>query len=271
MIREITDRLETVYGRDEARAIAQIIAEEATGLTIGKILMNGLRLKDVPKAQEMTERALNSEPIQYITGWTMFCGNRIKCDRRALIPRPETEEMTQWILENEKDEGLKIIDIGTGSGCIATALAKRWSVTAMEKSEEAIGLATENFSANRTEVRVVRDDVLSPAQEYERYDIIVSNPPYIRPSEKSLMENNVLMYEPGIALFATEDDPLMFYKAIAEFGSRYLKKGGRFYVEINRELGEETANVFRLAGYADVGIKRDMFGNNRFISGRWIR
>lgn len=272
MIREITDKLTPVYGRNEGRAIACIIAEEATGLSMEKILTKGLKLKDVPKALKMMSRALTCEPIQHITGWTMFCGNRIKCDRRALIPRPETEEMVEWILENEKDEGLKIIDIGTGSGCIATVLARKgWEVTAMEKSDEAAELAQDNFSANNVKVRLVHDDILSPACEYDAFDMIVSNPPYIKPSESSLMEKNVLAYEPEMALFATEEDPLMFYKAISEFGKEHLKDGGRIYVEINRELGEETADVFRSAGYKDVDVRSDMFNNERFISGKWIK
>ncbi|MCQ2344030.1 MAG: peptide chain release factor N(5)-glutamine methyltransferase [Paludibacteraceae bacterium] len=271
MIREIADRLEKVYGQGEGRAIASLIAQEATGLNVGKIIMKGLKLSDVPKAVEMTERALTSEPIQHIIGWTMFCGNKIKCDRRALVPRPETEVMTINIMEDENAEGLEVIDIGTGSGCIATALANRWRVTAMEKSEEALSLARENFLANNVDVRLVKDDILSPTQDYGQFDIIVSNPPYIRPSEKATMEDNVLRYEPEIALFVTEKEPLVFYKAIAAFGSKHLKNGGRFYVEINRDLGEATAEVFRSLGYIDVEVKRDIFGNNRVVSGKWTR
>lgn len=271
MIREITNLLAEVYQRDEGRAIAHIIAEEATGLTLAEILLRGLNLDDVPKAKEMVERALQNEPIQHIIGWTMFCGNRIKCDRRALIPRPETEEMVMWIIQNEKNNNLNIIDIGTGSGCIAVALGRRWNVSAMEFSDKAIELANENFSANNVNIDLVKDNVLNPSLVYGMFDVIVSNPPYIKPSEKASMEANVLDFEPELALYTNEDDPLIFYKAIADFGRYHLNNSGRFYVEINRAFGSETADVFKHYGYKDVKIRKDMFGNDRFVSGIWTK
>lgn len=266
MIREIARRLNAVYDKGESRAIAQIIAEEATGMRLEKILSGALRLEDFPRAIEMTERALRSEPIQHIIGWTMFCGHKIKCDRRALVPRPETEEMVEWIM-NREEKWLKVLDIGTGSGCIAAAFASAYEVTAIEKSDEAIELARENFSANNVNVRIVKDDILCPAFSDEMYDIIVSNPPYIRPSERFCMEENVLKYEPEMALFAEEERPLMFYEAIAEYGIKHLIPGGRFYVEVNSALGEETAEVFRHYIYNNVSIRKDMFGNNRVVYG----
>ena len=266
MIREIARRLNAVYPKGESRAIAQIIAEEATGLSLSKILSSDLRLEDFPLAIEMTDRALRSEPIQHIIGWTMFCGHKIKCDRRALIPRPETEEMVEWILSKEK-KGLRVLDIGTGSGCIATAFATAFEVTAIEKSDDAIELAHENFSANNVNVKIVKDDILRPSFSDEMYDIIVSNPPYIRTSEKALMDDNVLRYEPEMALFAEEERPLMFYEAIAEYGLRHLREGGRFYVEVNSALGEETAEVFRRYIYNNVSVRKDMFGNDRIVYG----
>ena len=266
MIRQLTRTLEQVYDHEESCTIARIIACEATGWSVAKILCGDARLEDSPKAQEMLQRALKSEPIQYITGWTMFCGHKIKCDRRALIPRPETEQMVEWIMSRE-EKGLQVMDLCTGSGCIAVAMGEEWQVSALEKSEKALALANENFLANNVKIDLTEDDIFSPSGDYGVYDIIISNPPYIKPSERVKMEANVLEYEPEMALFATEEQPLMFYQAIAMFGREHLKEGGRFYVEVNSALAEETAELFRRLLYNNVSVRQDQFGKARFVWG----
>jgi release factor glutamine methyltransferase len=209
------------------------------------------------------------KPIQYIIGSTEFCNLTLSVSPHTLIPRPETAELVYLIADKEKERQPQyILDLCTGSGCIAIALAKAFpaaKVFASDISAEAMAVAKKNTECNKAEVSFVIADILreeNPAGE--SYDIIVSNPPYVREMEKVMMNRNVLDYEPHIALFVPDGDPLMFYRHIAEFASKHLRTGGKLYLEINEALGNETAALLEKQGYRPI-IHKDSFGKDRMI------
>jgi release factor glutamine methyltransferase len=220
-------------------------------------------------------RLQNNEPIQHILGYTTFYGRQFRCDRRALIPRPETEELVDWIVNdwsiaNGQLSTVKIIDIGTGTGCIALSLAKELKgteVTAVDISTEALSLARENAEIlEARDVRFVECDALGDCEKIKGcYDVIVSNPPYVRECEKVDMEANVLDYDPHSALFVSDKDPLVFYRAIAEFALENLAPNGALYFEINQYLGRETCDLLIGLGYKNVELREDINGNARMI------
>jgi release factor glutamine methyltransferase len=214
-------------------------------------------------------RLSKGEPLQYILGFTEFYNLNIRVDSRILIPRPETEFMVDLIVkENLPKPDLQIIDLCTGSGCIAISLAKALNnanMTAMDISEEALELALQNAVENNTKIRLVHDNLLNLRKKYKVYDLIVSNPPYVREMEKVSMHINVLNFEPETALFVPDSDPLLFYMAIATFGSEHLTERGRLYAEINEQLGEETKAVFLSHGFKHVEIKKDIRQKDRYL------
>jgi release factor glutamine methyltransferase len=216
-------------------------------------------------------------PIQYIFGATEFYGLPFEVTPDVLIPRPETEELVDWIThEYNKNAGLTIVDIGTGSGCIAVALAAGFpnaGIWAVDVSDAALAVARRNAGKNSVNVNFLLGDILknnlvgfAPGS----LDVIVSNPPYITSSEKQQMLPNVLEYEPHVALFAPEDDPLIFYKQIAAFGSKCLKDGGRVFFEINEAFPEELANILKQNGYQDITPRRDINGKWRMVSAQFF-
>ncbi|NDV44036.1 peptide chain release factor N(5)-glutamine methyltransferase [Flagellimonas sediminis] len=243
------------------------------------------------------------KPLQYILGIAHFMELELKVNEHVLIPRPETEELVQWILEDannqrseirelisdvrdgklseEKGENpnlrpspLTILDIGTGSGCIAIALAKQLpnaKVYALDISEEALKVAQENAKTNQVDVEFIHKNILDPELDLElQFDIIVSNPPYVRNLEKSEMNKNVKEYEPNLALFVPDDDALVFYRAIAQFSERHLAKQGSLYLEINQYLGEETKSVLKAHNFSEIELRKDIFGNDRMLKGKRI-
>lgn len=224
------------------------------------------------------ERLKQGEPLQYVLGWSEFCGFRFNVGPGVLIPRPETEELVTHACERLRGLGRpgRVLDLCTGSGCIAwsiAALVPGTSVTATDISEDALGIAqkqgTAAFSAisGFIEPQFIREDVLGPSSIAEgKFDLLTSNPPYIRVSEKALMRRNVLDFEPSQALFVSDEDPLLFYKAIAAKAAVLLSEGGRGIVEINEALGEETGAVFTSGGFRNVDIFKDFLGKNRFVS-----
>lgn len=237
------------------------------------------------KHEQLPERFINKflqivmelktdKPIQYILGETEFAGLRFGLNADTLVPRPETEELVQWILESGLSSGERVLDVGTGSGCIAVSLAHSVSglnVEAVDISPEAIGQAEKNARMNRVDVDFcVRDITRFDHYEWGCYDLIVSNPPYVRVSEKALMHNRVLNYEPHRALFVPDEDPLAFYRVISGFGLEYLKPGGRLFFEINEAFGSETVSLLEKYGYREVELKQDIFGKERFVKGRKI-
>lgn len=232
-------------------------------------------------------------PLQYILGVAHFMDLELKVNEHVLIPRPETEELVQWILEDVKeqhnrdaersrsvistplnDRSLQILDIGTGSGCIAIALAKQLpnaKVYALDVSEEALRVARENAKSNQVDVEFLHQSILDPELDLElQFDIIVSNPPYVRDLEKSEMNKNVKEYEPNLALFVPDDDALVFYRAIAQFSERHLAKQGCLYLEINQYLGEETKSVLKAHNFSEIELRKDIFGNDRMLKGKRI-
>ena len=213
-------------------------------------------------------RLQKQEPIQYILGYSDFCGLRFKVTPATLIPRPETSELVEWIA-GEATSGASILDIGTGSGCIAISLAHRMpqnKVTAWDISNEALAVATENSKANNSPVTLKQVDILAYQPTDAQFDIIVSNPPYIKEVEKEQMYSNVLDWEPHTALFVPDNDPLLFYRTIAEKGLAMLRSGGRLYFEINRAHGKETMDMLAAFGYTSIELRKDFAENDRMIS-----
>lgn len=277
LVQHISSQLEAVYSADEAREMAWWLLEEETGLSRSQMLSGCKGTTNFSNLQEKIDRLLRFEPIQYIFGHTLWCGLDLKVTSATLIPRPETAELVERVVKSielkvnslEKSSGkkYKVLDIGTGSGCIAIALKKRhpeWAVTGIDISEEAIEVAKENAVRNEAEIAFCRMDIFS--DEIERFcpfDIVVSNPPYVRESEKAGIRANVLDYEPATALFVPDDDPLRFYRRIAE-----LHLGKRLFFEINEALGAEMAQLLRESGYTGIQLTKDIYGKARIIEGR---
>jgi release factor glutamine methyltransferase len=214
------------------------------------------------------------EPVQYVLGEADFDGMSLRVGPGVLIPRPETEELVAWIASDLAGRGkVRILDIGTGSGCIALSLARRFpdaEVEAWDISDSALAIASDNARQLGMNVELVKRDALLkdvPADLFERYDVIVSNPPYICEREKADMDDNVLQHEPSTALFVPDSDPLLFYRAISLSAARMLKHGGGLYFEINREYGRETEAMMRSAGLEEVELRKDFIGNDRMVKG----
>lgn len=227
------------------------------------------------RMDDITSRLLADEPIQYILGKASFYGYEFTVTPATLIPRPETEQLVDMIVDENPDSDLRVLDIGTGSGCIAIslALALKWpQVTAIDISEQALAVARKNAAYNKTKVQYLQADALHlTTLPCEPLDIIVSNPPYVCYNEIPGMEANVLDYEPHTALFVPDDDPLLFYRAIARYASGALKPGGRIYLEINRQYGNETAALLAGEGFEDASVVVDSYGNARFVKATWPR
>lgn len=214
------------------------------------------------------------KPIQYILGKTEFYGLPIKVNVHTLIPRPETEELVDWIVtEHTKKNELKILDVGTGSGCIPIALAKHLpeaSVFSLDVSKEAIKMAKRNAELNDVNLKFIEGDVLTLERdafvaEFGTFDLIVSNPPYVRQQEKTMMQPNVLDYEPHLALFVTDEKPLRFYDAISDLAASALNKDGILFFEINEFLGEETRTLLQTKAFKKVEVKQDAYGKDRMV------
>lgn len=215
------------------------------------------------------QRLAEGEPYQYIIGQVGFYGCKLKVDKRVLIPRPETEELCELVLnENKRTEELHVIDLGTGSGCIPIALkskAPAWKVDAVEVDEGALSLAKENSTLNNLEIGFHQVDLLSTYKlPLSTYDLIVSNPPYIAQKEAVDILDNVLVHEPHLALFIADDDPLLFYRKMLDIGQHSLAKGGKFYFEFNEQYGAEMQELMEEKGYSDIRIVKDLSGKDRF-------
>ncbi len=224
---------------------------------------------------ETLARLQKEEPLQYILGETEFMDFTITVNPDVLIPRPETEELVEWMVSQYEKEPSKIqlLDMGTGSGCIAIALSKllpNAMVTALDISSKAITTAKKNANLNEAPVVFKEADMLSPDLDLDtKFDGIVSNPPYVREQEKRQMANNVNKYEPHQALFVTDGNPLVFYEAIAHFAQNHLKPNGNVFLEINQYLGEQTKQLFVDKNFTQIELKKDIFGNDRMLSARW--
>ncbi len=271
-VHEFIKEMGTLYDESETKALYYEILQTILQCNKTTLLVEGDRLMDSNKLNEfhqIVERLKTGEPLQYILGVCSFCNYDFKVTPDVLIPRPETEELVDWIYtDNMGKEKLTLLDIGTGSGCIAISIKKKIptaEVSAMDISSNALSIATENASLNDASIRFYNDSILQPVNDYPLYDIIVSNPPYIMEKEKTDMHTNVLHHEPSLALFVDDNDPLLFYRKIAEFGQTHLSCNGLLYFEINSLLAQETKNLLYAYNYTDVIIKKDMNDKNRMI------
>ena len=275
VLHEIRDALKGYYPDSEALALAKMLLVEVFGFST--LELYGGKDKEFSEKHrsvlnEMIRRLQKNEPIQYIIGIESFFGLTFEVNPNVLIPRPETQELVSWIIEDyQSDESIRILDIGTGSGCIPISLAKQLSKAEVESwdiSEGALEVASRNCERNGVKVLLRQKDVLKAAPEGDLYDVIVSNPPYITNKEKADMEANVLDWEPSLALFVPDEDPLLFYRKIAQLGCDMLKGGGSLYFEINRAYGEETILMLKELGYAQIELKKDSWGNDRMIKAK---
>ncbi|WP_372950161.1 peptide chain release factor N(5)-glutamine methyltransferase [Mariniphaga sp.] len=271
-IQYVQKELNGLYPETEVKAFTRLILEHVCGLDYtAQVLMRESELNANCKRliSEIVKRLKEHEPIQYILGETEFFGLKLKVNPAVLIPRPETEELLNWISETSLQPGSFVIDIGTGSGCIALGLKKlipESRVLAVDYSEETLATARENATINNLDVNFFQADILRwEDYEWENFDLIVSNPPYVRESEKLAMLPNVLKFEPGKALFVSDADPLLFYRRIAEFAQKYLEKNGWLFFEINENLGKETMQLLEKFGFREIVIKKDLFGKERMI------
>ena len=271
-IRNIANKLSPRYDARECNAIARYIVEEISGLSHTDILVKDTKFSEVDreKIEEITKRLLDGEPLQYILGYSYFCDLKICVDNNVLIPRPETEELCRLIIEREKNNSPKILDVCTGSGCIALSLKNSIEnsvVEGVDISEGALGIAKKNSQECMCDVDFYKYDVIEESPKItKKYDIIVSNPPYICQFEKEKMESNVLDNEPHIALFVSDENPLIFYDKIADLGCHTLNSGGKLYYEINPLFFKELKDMLLAKGYCDIEIIKDINERNRFIA-----
>lgn len=267
----IRSTLQKCYSAQEAANLSRIISCEVLGQStidyyLGKDII--LSSKEAKELESILVRLCNFEPIQYVQGMTYFLGRKFQVAPGVLIPRPETEELVELILR-DISVNARILDIGTGSGCISVSLSKELpeaQVTAWDISEEALAIARRNNELLQASVNFVLCDVLAclPTSQ-ERYDVIVSNPPYVLEAEKQEMERNVLDWEPSLALFVPDTDPLRFYRRIAQLGLVMLEPSGKLYFEINRAFGEAAVAMLLELGYSSAHIQKDISGNDRFV------
>lgn len=277
----LTKELKNVYEIAELRNIIELVIEHITNMSRAEQVKNKVpyltctQLEDI---DAITERLKKNEPVQYVLGEAWFAGMKFKVNKNVLIPRPETEELVDWIVkesqksnpESIRDKGQNIIDVGTGSGCIPITLKKKLSqatVSAIDVCSEALFTASENSIELGAEVNFVLLDFLDEEKwkELGQYEIIVSNPPYVKQSEINTIHERVKEFEPHLALFVPDNDALLFYKKLSDFAVKHLKSGGSLFVEINEALGEQVINMFKSAGFANIELRKDMQGKDRMI------
>jgi release factor glutamine methyltransferase len=285
----LKEELKAIYDEQEAASIASLAAEHITGFSKTKRVsrkQDQLSALQSEQLQSHLQRLKTGEPIQYITNKSWFCGMELYVDKNVLIPRPETEELVQWIIDDVKASGkdvfvrkpmeadettqLKVLDVGTGSGCIALALKKimvKAEVWGCDVSEEALNVARRNGSTLNIRVDFQGLNFLDEAQQklLPTVDIIASNPPYVPLKDKEEMHTNVVDHEPHTALFVSNNDPLIFYKALAGFGKKRLYENGSIYMEIHEDLGQDVVALFKQNGYSNVELKKDMQKKDRMV------
>lgn len=272
-----TEALSNTYPQTEIDSFFFILIEEKLNLKrIDTVLNPNYLIEDSIEIElkNIITRLQKQEPIQYIIGNTEFYGYPFLVDKNTLIPRPETEELVSWILEEINkteeisNEKVSILDIGTGSGCIPISLAKEQkssNIFAIDVSDKALKVAKKNAILNNVEISFIEQNILETNSLPQKFDIIVSNPPYVRELEKVEIKQNVLNNEPHLALFVEDDNPLLFYKKIADLAKNYLLKNGVLFFEINQYLGQETVLMLKEKGFTNIILKKDYFGNYRMI------
>ena len=270
-----TQELNSLYDQEEIESFFYIITEflhQKKRIDLALEPNFSINAIEVEKWNAIIAQLKQEKPIQYILGETEFYGLRFLVNENTLIPRPETEELVDLILnENSKNKipNSKILDIGTGSGCIAVSLAKNLpeaKVFALDVSEKALETAKKNAEINKVEVEFLHQSILETEDLKQEFDIIVSNPPYVRNLEKQEIKKNVLEYEPHLALFVEDNDPLIFYRKIVQLAQKNLSENGKLYFEINQYLGKETSELLQDLGFQKIELIKDVYGNDRMIS-----
>ena len=272
---EFKQPLGTIYDPNEIEALTLLVINELTGTSKAKIKAfpeQEVTSIEVEKLNTILKRLQNGEPVQYIFGHTEFYGLPFNVNPSVLIPRPETEELVEWALSSvvNSEWAGNILDIGTGSGCIAISLKKNLSnasVSAVDISPDALKTAKQNAGLNNVDVTFINDDILNIKSKIEnsKFEIIISNPPYVTLHDKTQMHTNVTDFEPHTALFVPENDPLIFYKAITNFAAKNLTSDGLLFFEINESLGNETIELLKDKGFKNIELRKDMSGRNRMI------
>ncbi len=270
-----------IYEAREINSLYLFVLAEIEGISSAKIKAfpeTEIRPGNIPAIKKILERLKTGEPVQYILGRTEFYGLPFKVNPSVLIPRPETEELVDWIIEfrqsaaGNRQQACRILDIGTGSGCIAVSLKKNLQdaeVSAMDISQQALRTAAENAGLNKVDIKFMQADILNVKAGIPKFEIIVSNPPYVTLEDKKKMHVNVTDFEPHNALFVPLDEPLLFYKSIADFASSHLENGGQLFLEINESFGEQTAQLLRDRSFGNIEIRKDMNAKDRMISATW--
>ena len=271
------EALSAIYPKTEIDSFFFILMEEKLKLQrIDTVLKPDFLItkKNLIDLKTIVKRLQKEEPIQYIIGNTEFYGLPFFVDKNTLIPRPETEELVAWVLNetkvlaNNKTIELSILDIGTGTGCIPISLAKNLTslnISAIDISPEALLIAKQNAILNKVTIEFIELDILNTESLPQEYDVIISNPPYVRELEKEEIKNNVLKNEPHLALFVADENPLIFYNKIADLAKQQLSKNGMLFFEINQYLGKETVNMLVKKGFKNIQLKKDLFGKDRMI------
>ena len=279
------ETLKTIYPITEIDSFFFLLLEEYLGFRRVDIVLKSdfkINQKTLNLLQSATKQLEQEVPLQYIIGKTEFYGLPFVVNKHVLIPRPETEELVAWVVsessrfktfntstkQTTETKQLKILDIGTGSGCIPVSLKKQLpfaEISAIDISNDALTVAKKNAVLNNVDIHFILQDILKTVALDQHYDIIISNPPYVRELEKKELKNNVLKNEPHVALFVENDNPLIFYSKIAELAKKYLNKNGLLFFEINQYLGTETIDLVNKKGLKNIQLKKDMFGNDRII------
>ena len=271
------NELEGLYPEEEAKAIVRGLILHKTGKTAAESILEKdreLTESEILFFQQSLKRLKNHEPLQHITGVAHFYGLEFNVDPSVLIPRPETEELLDWIIKDHAKAGshMKLLDIGTGSGCIAIALSKAFpdaEVWAVDVSDEALRIASNNAEKLMAEIVISKIDILDPHSRARlpEFNMIVSNPPYVTPSDRKKMQKNVTEHEPPLALFVEEKDPLSFYREIIAFSMEHLVNGGHLYFECNESNALEVVELLKKCGFKDIELRQDMRGKERMVLG----
>ena len=271
------EALSAIYQKTEIDSFFFILIEEKLKLQrIDTVLKPDFLItnKNLTDLKNIVKRLQKEEPVQYILGNTEFYGLPFLVNKNTLIPRTETEELVAWVLDeikvlaNNKITEPSILDIGTGTGCIPISLAKNLTslnISAIDISPEALLIAKQNAILNKVTIEFIELDILNTESLPQEYDVIISNPPYVRELEKEEIKNNVLENEPHLALFVEDENPLIFYNKIADLAKQQLSKNGMLFFEINQYLGKETVNMLVKKGFKNIQLKKDLFGNDRMI------
>lgn len=267
--------LDPIYSPEEVNSFFYMLIEHFLGLERFILALEPnliiTKEEETPLFEALSRLKLEI-PIQHIIGKTHFMDLEFLVDKNVLLPRPETEDLVRWILDDIKNhqEAITILDIGTGSGCIPIALKKQLpnaKVATLDISDKALKIATQNAKNNTVQIEFIHANILEIDKLHQKFDIIVSNPPYVRELEKKEMHQNVLQHEPELALFVSDEEPLLFYRKIASFAVNNLNDGGALYFEINQYLGKETKQLLDSTNFSDIELRQDLFGNDRMLKG----